>query len=90
MDVLREVSLREGFVKERGIADFHRIFLGNIKRWGRQHELSLILKLKLKARDLFSDLLPGIKMLMKGKLKLLPERFKEIEKVRGIFRGAEK
>jgi heterodisulfide reductase subunit C len=90
MDVLREVSLREGFVKEKGIADFHRIFLGNIEQWGRQHELSLIMKLKLRTRDLFSDVPSGIKMLMKGKLKLLPERFKEIAKVREIFREAGK
>jgi len=90
MDVLREISLREGLAKERGVADFHRLFLANIRQWGRQHELSLILKLKLRTRDLFSDLLPGIKMLMKGKLKLLPERFKEIEKVRDIFLRAEK
>ena len=90
MDVLREISLREGLVKERGVADFHRIFLGNIERWGRQHELSLILRLKLKTRDLFSDLLPGMKMMMKGKLKLLPARFKAIQSVRDIFQRAEK
>ena len=90
MDFLRETSLREGLAKERAVADFHRIFLGNIERWGRQHELSLIIKLKLKTRDLFSDLPLGIKMLKKGKLKLLPERFKEIKNVRDIFRRAEK
>jgi heterodisulfide reductase subunit C len=90
MDALREISLREGFVKEKGIADFHRIFLGNIEQWGRQHELSLIMKLKLRTRDLFGDVPSGIKMLMKGKMKLLPERFKEIEKVRSIFWGAER
>jgi len=90
MDVLREISLREGLVKERSVADFHRIFLGNIEQWGRQHELSLIIKLKLKTKDLFSDLPLGIKMLKKGKLKLLPERFKEIKNVKDIFRRAEK
>jgi len=90
MDVLREISLREGLAKERGVADFHRIFLGNIERWGRQHELSLILMLKLKTRDLFSDLRTGMKMMIKGKLKLLPGRFREIKKVRDIFRRTER
>lgn len=89
MDVLREMSLREGLVSERAVANFHRLFLGNIRQWGRQHELSLILKLKLRTRDLFSDLPAGVKMLLKGKLKLLPERFKEIRSVREIFRSAE-
>ncbi len=90
MDVLREISMREGLVKERAVTDFHRIFLGNIERWGRQHELSLILMLKLKTRDLFSDLNMGIKMLLKGKLKLFPVRFSEIKKVRDLFRRTER
>ena len=90
MDALREISLREGLAKERGVADFHRIFLGNIERWGRQHELSLILMLKLKTRDLFSDVPSGIRMLLKGKLKLLPGRFKEIKKVKDIFQRTER
>jgi heterodisulfide reductase subunit C len=90
MDVLREASLREGLTKEPSVIDFHRIFLGNIERWGRQHELSLILRLKLKTRDWFSDLLPGMQMLLKGKLKLFPARFREKGKMREIFRGAGK
>ncbi|MBM4447813.1 MAG: heterodisulfide reductase [Chloroflexi bacterium] len=89
MDVLRETSLREGLAREHGVTDFHRIFLDNIRRWGRQHELSLIIKLKLKTRDPFSDLSAGVKMMLKGKLKLLPARFREIGKVRDIFKGAE-
>lgn len=88
MDVLRETSLHEGLAGERAAADFHRIFLGNIERWGRQHELSLILLLKLKTKDLFGDLLPGIKMLLKGKLKLLPGRFREKGSVKSLFRRA--
>lgn len=89
MDVLREISLREGLAEEHRVTDFHRIFLGNIRQWGRQHELSLILKHKLKTKDLFSDLPAGMRMMMKGKLKLLPGRFREIKKVRDIFKRAE-
>jgi heterodisulfide reductase subunit C len=89
MDVLREMSLREGLAKEHRVTDFHRIFLGNIRQWGRQHELSLIIKLKMKTKDLFSDLPAGMKMMLKGKLKLLPGRFNEIKKVRDIFKRAE-
>ncbi len=89
MDVLREISLREGLAKEHRVADFHRIFLGNIRQWGRQHELSLIIKLKLKTRDLFSDLPAGMRMILKGKLKPFPGRFSEIKKVRDIFKRVE-
>jgi hypothetical protein len=45
--------------------------------------------LKLKTRDLFSDVPSGIKMFLKGKLNLLPGRFREIKKVRDIFKGTE-
>lgn len=87
MDTLREMALRERVgVKVKAVAAFHDIFLGNIKRWGRQYELSLILRLKLKTRDFFGDLGLGIKMLQKGKLKLLPPRFKDVNGMRAIFR----
>ena len=89
MDVLREISLREGLAKEHRVTDFHRIFLDNIRQWGRQHELSLILKHKLKTKDFFSDLPAGMRMMLKGKLKLLPGRFGEIKKVRDIFKRTE-
>jgi len=86
MDALREMALRERVVeKERAIAAFHHIFLGNIKRWGRQYELSMILQLKLKTTDFFRDINLGIKMLLKGKLRLLPPRFKDVNGMRAIF-----
>ncbi|MFC1915389.1 4Fe-4S dicluster domain-containing protein [Chloroflexota bacterium] len=86
MDVLREMALREKAVeKEKKSATFHRTFLGSIKQWGRQHELSMLLQLKLRTKDFFSDLDMGIKMLLKGKLKLLPPRFKDIKNLRAIF-----
>ena len=90
MDTLREMALRERMEKEKAVTAFHHIFLGNIKRWGKQYELSLILRLKLKTRDFFGDLGLGIKMLQKGKLKLLPPRFAGSEEVRVIFRRIEK
>lgn len=86
MDALREMALREGVRgKEANIAAFHHTFLDSIKQWGRQHELSMLLQLKLKTRDFFGDLDLGIKMLLKGKLKLLPPRFKDSKGVRAVF-----
>jgi len=86
MDALREMALQERVRgKESAVVAFHHTFLGNIKRWGRQHELSMLLQFKLRTMDFFSDLDLGIKMLMKGKLKLLPPRFKDIRGVRAIF-----
>jgi len=90
MDALREIALQEGTVKERAVTAFHQAFLDNIKRWGRQHELTLMLKLKLKTMDFFSDLDLGIKMFLKGKLKLLPRSLKAVREMRAIFRRTEK
>jgi len=86
MDTLREMALREGVKgKETVIPIFHETFLGSIRQWGRQHELSMLLLLKLKTRDIFSDLGLGVKMLLKGNLKLLPPRVKGSKDVKAIF-----
>ena len=87
MDTLRQMALREKVAMgDRGIPVFHRVFLNNIRQWGRQYELGMLLSFKLKARDLFSDIGLGIKMLQKGKLNLLPERNKARLEVKAIFR----
>jgi heterodisulfide reductase subunit C len=86
MDTLREMALLEGLAeKEKAVIDFHHIFLGNIRRWGKQYELSLIMQFKLKTRDFLADLGTGIKMLFRGRLKLLPPRLKAPRGVRAIF-----
>jgi len=85
MDALREMALRERMEKEKSVTAFHHIFLENIKRRGKQHELSIILQLKLKTKDLFSDIDLGIKMILKGKLKLLPSCVRDLKGVRAIF-----
>ena len=82
MDALREMAQREGIRgKEKTVVTFHHAFLGSIKRWGKQYELPMLVELKLKTADFFSDIDLGIKMLLKGKLKLLPPRFGD---VRGV------
>ena len=91
MDTLRQMALREGIkVKETNIPIFHRTFLNGIRRFGRQHELSMLLFLKLKTRDFFSDLTLGIKMFWKGKLKLFPPRDRSAKEVKAIFDKAER
>lgn len=86
MDTLREMSLQENVEgKETIIPIFHNTFLGSIKLWGRSHELSMELTLKMRTRDLFTDLIMGVKMILKGKLKILPARIKGLKEVKAIF-----
>jgi len=86
MDILRQMSLKENVRhKEKNIILAHRCFLKEIKRWGRVHEISLIVSLKLKTREFFRDIGLGTKMFLKGKLKILPAKVKAKEQINKIF-----
>jgi heterodisulfide reductase subunit C len=90
MDTLREIALREKIKgKEVAIPVFHQHFLDSISRFGRPHELSLLLLLKLKTGDFLGDIGLGVKMLLKGKLKPLPHRVKGLKEIRAIFKKTE-
>jgi heterodisulfide reductase subunit C len=75
MDGLREVAIETGAkIDESAIVNFHREVLGSIQRYGRTHKLEIMLRYKLRQRDLFSDMDVGLKMMAKRKLDLLPSR----------------
>ena len=63
---------------------FHRLFVGQVRRFGRIHELSLVMELKLRTRKWFTDLLLGQRMFFKGKLPLLPHRVKDLRMIKGL------
>jgi heterodisulfide reductase subunit C len=91
MDALRSLALRSGAEPgERDVPVFHSVFLDTIRSKGRIHELSLILQLKSKTKDLFKDLGLGWKMFRKGKIKLLPSRFRGGKEIQEIFKEFEK
>ncbi|MFC1870354.1 4Fe-4S dicluster domain-containing protein [Chloroflexota bacterium] len=89
MDVLRQMALEEGVqAREISIPLLHQTFLRDIERRGRLYELGMLLRLKLKTGDFFSDLGQGLKMLWKRKLKLLPAtKPGGMAQIRAIFRG---
>ena len=45
---------------------------------------------KLKSRDFMTDLGPGLKLFLKGKIPVLPSRIKGINEIRNIFEKAYK
>jgi heterodisulfide reductase subunit C len=90
MDALRQMALRERIQpREPAVAAFHRTFLEGIRRWGRQYELGMMLVLKVRTRDLFSDIGLGLRMLLKGKLALLPHRSHASKEMKAIFDRSE-
>jgi len=89
MDALRQMAVQERVdLGDESLALFHHAFLEGIKRWGRQYELGLVLKLKLRTKDLFSDIGLGLKLLTKGRLKLLPHRSAGAKQVSALFEKA--
>ncbi len=73
MDTFSEIALEEGIpAKEKNIPIFHDVFLNSVRSNGRIHETFMMIGYKLKSGDLFSDIDVGIKMILKGKLPLLP------------------
>jgi len=90
MDALREISLEEGYrPKERGIVALHNAFMESIRRGGRVHEATMLMEYKLRSGDYWTDLIPGMKLFMKGKIPLIPGRIKGMDSIREIYRKAQ-
>jgi heterodisulfide reductase subunit C len=90
MDALREMSLEEGYrPKERGIVALHNAFMESIRRGGRVHEATMLMEYKLRSGDYWTDLIPGMKLFMKGKIPLIPGRIKGMDSIREIYRKAQ-
>jgi len=90
MDTLREMALDEGVeVKEKDIVSMHKTFLSLVRSLGRQHEISLLVLLKMKTREFFKDVILGMKMFLKGKLKIMPHKIEGMEEIKGIFKRSQ-
>ncbi len=86
MDALRQITVEEGLpTKERNVLLFHKLFLSIVKRLGRMHEASLMALYMPLSRNLFSYIPIGVKMIVKGKIPLLPHRIKGSDEVKKIF-----
>ncbi len=89
MDALRQMSLAQGLTSPvPNVLLFHRLYMEIIRRLGRANEAILLALYKVRSRDLTSDLLAGIKLVLRGKIPLIPRRVKGISRVLRIFRAA--
>jgi heterodisulfide reductase subunit C len=87
MDALRIIAVSEGYpTPEKDAPAFHRLFLGLVGQFGRMHEASLMVLFKLRTGNLTSDMDSGLRMLLKGKIPLLPHRVKAMKDVKRIYR----
>lgn len=77
MDTLRQMALeQQAKVKEPDILAFHKEFLRQVKNRGRVFEMGLMARYKLATGNLFQDMGPGLRMLLKGKFQILPPKAK--------------
>ena len=91
MDTLRHKAIQSGVAPgEKDIPVFHSVFLDEIKSRGRIHELSLLLKFKLKTKDFLKDAGLGWKMFRLGKINLLPSAFSGGKEIKEIFNRLQK
>jgi heterodisulfide reductase subunit C len=93
MDLLRQMSVKEGKVTEQG-PKINDAFLAAIRYLGRVHELSLIIDLKRRTGGLFKlnpdEIRLAVQMFRHNKLKLLPIKIKETKTMKKIFSRLEK
>jgi len=91
MDVLREMAVEEKVpAAEKNIHLLHEAFVESIRRGGRVHEATMLIDYKLRSRDFFTDLIPGMVLFMKGKIPLLPTLIKGRGDVKRIFERCKK
>ena len=86
MDALREMAIDEGIhPKEKNIHLLHEAFIQSIRRGGRVHEATMLIDYKLRSKDFLTDLLPGMKLFLKGKIPLFPSVVKGRGEIKRIF-----
>lgn len=80
MDAGRIITIREKIKPSvKSIHSFNTSVLQTIRIFGRLYEVGMLMLVKLKTRELTKDIGLGVKMLVKGKLKLFPDFINVIE-----------
>lgn len=87
IDVLKEYARKnKASQKEKATQLFHEIFLSNVRQFGRIHEASFIGAWKMASGKISSDLGLGMKMFLKGKLSIFPEKIKGQKEIKALFK----
>ncbi len=90
MDKLRQLSIVKGVKPAHKQAPvFHETFLSSVRRFGRMHELTMAVEYSLKSdgiKGLRKQMGLGLEMLRRGKMKIIPGRWRAGKEVDDIFR----
>jgi len=90
MDALKVLAVASGTpIARKRVNTFQKAFLKTVEMFGRSHELgSIVLYKAMTPAAATDDLGLGLKMLGRGKLKVMPETVKGRREVKAIFRRA--
>jgi heterodisulfide reductase subunit C len=88
-DALRAMSFAAGMVAPgTAVPVFHQVFLKNVMKRGRVHEMGLMVAFKLRTLRLFADAGKAPMMLAKGKLSPFGPRVRGKAQRKAMFRRA--
>jgi heterodisulfide reductase subunit C len=89
MDGLRVMAMKAGkTANAKNEALLHKLFMDSISKHGRLYELGMLLGLNLKSGNVFKDADIGLKMFLRGKIKILPPKIKGVNEVKKIIEAA--
>ncbi|GAB4302903.1 MAG: 4Fe-4S dicluster domain-containing protein [Desulfuromonadia bacterium] len=90
MDALRKCSWdARGPSKESLVQLANRLFIDNIRTYGRQYEMRLAAAFNLKSGKLLKDFMLGPKLLTRGKLKVFHQKNRNQAEIEKIFQRIE-
>jgi heterodisulfide reductase subunit C len=90
IDALRKLSIQKGCKAPEGnMPLFNRMFLANVRVFGRSYDLSMIAGYKLGSGSLLDDTDKFPTMLRKGKMAILPPSGADKRAVRRVFEKVE-
>ncbi|MBO8168013.1 MAG: 4Fe-4S dicluster domain-containing protein [Thermoanaerobacteraceae bacterium] len=85
MEALRIEAKGLGYVPEKNINLFNDLFLESVEKYGRVHEMGLILNFNLRSGQPFKDAGLGPKLLSNGKIHITAEKIEDNGAVKRIF-----
>lgn len=87
-DTLKAMAVEAGApVGETSVYEFHQAFLNSIRRFGRVHEVTMLIEYTLHSPTLLSDMGMGLQMFLAGKLRMLPHLIRERGQIAHLFAG---
>lgn len=69
----------------KAVRTFHKLLVRQVRRRGRLHELSLIAALRLRTLTFFKDIVLGRRMLLRGKIPILPHKLAGVAEIKSLL-----